>query len=249
MAYRNLGEFIQKLEIENELVRIKEQVNPKFEIAEITDRISKNNGPALLFENTGTGFPVFINGFGSYRRMCMALKLNSLDSAIDEGIEIADELISPGKSLLDKLNKLMKLKKVASYMPKVKDGKGECQEVIMNPVNISKLPVLTCWQNDGGPFLTLPIVHTKDPSTGIRNVGMYRMQVFNETTTGMHWHLHKVSARHYNEYKKLGQKMPVAVALGGDPVYTYSATAPLPDNFDEYIFAGFLRKKSVELVK
>jgi 4-hydroxy-3-polyprenylbenzoate decarboxylase len=134
-------------------------------------------------------------------------------------------------------------------MPKVVSGKGACQEVIMQDPDITKIPVLTCWPEDGGPFITLPVIHTKDPITGIRNVGMYRMQIFDKTLTGMHWHKHKVSARHYEEYKKLGKKMPVAVVLGGDPVYTYSATAPLPDNVDEHMLAGFLRKKKVELVK
>ncbi|MGZ3882307.1 MAG: UbiD family decarboxylase, partial [Flavisolibacter sp.] len=122
-------------------------------------------------------------------------------------------------------------------------------QVVMMEPDISKLPVITCWPKDGGPFVTLPIIHTKDPNTNSRNVGMYRMQVFDSTLTGMHWHKHKVSAKHFNEYKKLGKRMPVAVALGGDPVYAYSATAPLPENVDEYMLAGFLRKRKVELVK
>ena len=134
-------------------------------------------------------------------------------------------------------------------MPKVISGKGDCQQVIMADADISKLPVITCWPKDGGPFVTLPVIHTKDPNNNIRNVGMYRMQVFGPKLTGMHWHKHKVSARHFNEYKKLNKRMPVAVSLGGDPVYAYSATAPLPENVDEYMLAGFLRKKKVELVK
>ncbi|HET7898852.1 MAG TPA: menaquinone biosynthesis decarboxylase, partial [Flavisolibacter sp.] len=139
----------------------------------------------------------------------------------------------------------------ASWMPKVKSGRGECQEVIWqgSEADITKLPVITCWPKDGGPFVTLPVIHTKDPNTASRNVGMYRMQVFGPQLTGMHWHKHKVSAKHFSEYKKLGKKMPVAVALGGDPAYAYSATAPLPENVDEYMLAGFLRKKKVELVK
>ena len=119
----------------------------------------------------------------------------------------------------------------------------------MHEPDITKLPVITCWPKDGGPFVTLPVIHTKDPNTNTRNVGMYRMQVFDKNLTGMHWHKHKVSAKHFNEYKKLNKRMPVAVALGGDPVYAYSATAPLPENVDEYMLAGFLRKKKVELVK
>jgi 4-hydroxy-3-polyprenylbenzoate decarboxylase len=134
-------------------------------------------------------------------------------------------------------------------MPMVISGRGPCQEVVMDKPDLGKLPILKCWPQDGGRFITLPAIHTKDPNNGIRNIGMYRMQVFEPTMTGMHWHKHKVSARHFNEYKKLGKRMPVAVALGGDPVYTYSATAPLPENVDEYMLAGFLRKKKVELVR
>ncbi len=158
-------------------------------------------------------------------------------------------LSAPKENILDKLKLLPKLGQFASWMPKVKSGRGECQEIIMKDPDITKLPVITCWPKDGGPFVTLPIIHTKDPHTKSRNVGMYRMQIFGPTLTGMHWHKHKVSAKHFNEYKKLGIRMPVAVALGGDPAYAYSATAPLPENVDEYMLAGFLRKKKVELVK
>lgn len=249
MAYKNLQHFIQTLEEAGELVRIKEFVDPKLEITEIVDRVSKQYGPALLFENTGTDFPVLINSMGNYKRMCMALGVNHMDDISKEIEGLFKMLTGPKDNIMDKLKMLPKLGQISSWMPKVVSGKGECQEVInMNP-DITKFPVLTCWPEDGGPFITLPVIHTKDPNTGIRNVGMYRMQVFEPRLTGMHWHKHKVSARHYNEYKKLGQKMPVAVALGGDPVYTYSATAPLPDGIDEYMLAGFLRKKKVELVQ
>lgn len=249
MAYKNLQHFIQTLDEAGELVRIKEFVDPKLEITEIVDRVSKQYGPALLFENTGTDFPVLINSMGNYKRMCMALGVNHMDDISKEIEGLFKMLTGPKDNIMDKLKMLPKLGQISSWMPKVVSGKGECQEVInMNP-DITKFPVLTCWPEDGGPFITLPVIHTKDPNTGIRNVGMYRMQVFEPTLTGMHWHKHKVSARHYNEYKKLGQKMPVAVALGGDPVYTYSATAPLPDGIDEYMLAGFLRKKKVELVQ
>jgi 4-hydroxy-3-polyprenylbenzoate decarboxylase len=134
-------------------------------------------------------------------------------------------------------------------MPSVKKGRGECQQVVMNPPDVTKLPVLKCWPEDGGSFLTLPVIQTADPHTGIRNVGLYRMQVFEPSMTAMHWHKHKVSARHFNEYKKLGKVMPVAVSLGGDPVYSYSATAPLPDGVDEFMLAGFIRRKKAEMVK
>jgi 4-hydroxy-3-polyprenylbenzoate decarboxylase len=249
MSYKNLNHFIHTLEEAGELIRIKEFVSPHLEIAEITDRISKAGGKALLFENTATQFPVLINSMGSYRRMCIALGVNNLDE-IGSAIEkIFIQLTSSPTSFTDKLRMLPIIGNIASWMPKLKKGKGECQEVVSMQPDLSLLPVLTCWIHDGGPFITLPVVTTKDPLTGKRNVGMYRMQVFDQNTTGMHWHLHKNSARHYHEYKKLNQRMPVSVVLGGDPAYTYAATAPLPDNVDEYMLAGFLRKQKVELVK
>src|SRR5579872_3334215 len=251
MAYRNQGDFIRALESAGELVRIRSFVDPRLEIAEVTDRISKsgNGGKALLFENTGTDFPVLMNAYGSEKRMCMALGVQHLDDVTHE-IEALFKLLSaPKEGLLDKLRLLPRLSQFAGWMPVVRGGRGECQEVVQATPDIGKLPVITCWPKDGGPFITLPIIHTKDPTTGARNVGMYRMQLFGPTLTGMHWHKHKVSARHFAEYKKTGRKMPVAVALGGDPAYAYSATAPLPENVDEYMLAGFLRKKKVELVK
>jgi len=251
MAYRDQQEFIQALEKAGELVRIKTYVDPKLEIAEITDRISKsgNGGKALLFENTGTDFPVLMNAYGSEKRMCMALGVEHLDDVTREIEGLFRLLSAPKEGILDKLKLLPKLGQFASWMPKVRSGRGECQEVVQTNPDISQLPVITCWPKDGGPFVTLPIIHTKDPNNGSRNVGMYRMQVFSPTMTGMHWHKHKVSAKHFSEYKKTGKRMPVAVALGGDPAYAYSATAPLPENVDEYMLAGFLRKKKVELVK
>jgi 4-hydroxy-3-polyprenylbenzoate decarboxylase len=252
MAYKNQKEFIDALERNGELVRITTYVDPHLEIAEITDRVSKTpgGGKALLFENTGYDFPVLMNAYGSEKRMCLALGVNHLDDVAKEIEGLFHLLSSPKENIFDKLKMLPKLGQFASWMPKVKSGRGECQEVIIqeNP-DITKLPVITCWPKDGGPFVTLPVIHTKDPNNQSRNVGMYRMQVFGPSLTGMHWHKHKVSAKHFNEYKKLGKRMPVAVALGGDPVYAYSATAPLPENVDEYMLAGFLRKKKVELVK
>jgi 4-hydroxy-3-polyprenylbenzoate decarboxylase len=251
MAYKNLQQFIDVLEKEGELIRIKDYVNPRLEISEITDRISKTKGggKGLLFENTGYDFPVLMNAYGSERRMCLALGVSHLDDVAKEIEKLFHLLSSPKENILDKLKLLPRLNQFASWMPKIRSGKGECQQVIMTDPDITKLPVITCWPKDGGPFVTLPVIHTKDPNTGARNVGMYRMQVFEKYITGMHWHKHKVSAKHFNEYKKTGKRMPVAVALGGDPVYAYSATAPLPENVDEYMLAGFLRKKKVELVK
>jgi len=251
MAYKSLSEFVDVLEKNDELVRIKELVNPDLEITEIADRFSKQpgGGRALLFENTGTDFPVLINFFGSLKRMSLSLGVDNLDE-IGEGIEsIFKELASPRESFLEKLKLLPSLKRMSSWMPTVISGKGACQEIIDLDPDITKIPILKCWPYDGGQFVTLPMVNTKDPSTGVRNVGMYRMQVFGPKETGMHWHQHKVGARHYAEYKAQGNLMPVAVALGGDPAYTYAATAPMPDNIDEYILAGFLRKEKVRLVK
>ncbi|MBM3412553.1 MAG: menaquinone biosynthesis decarboxylase [Bacteroidetes bacterium] len=251
MAWRDQQAFIEALEKNGELIRIKSYVDPCLEIAEITDRVSKSGGggKALLFENTGTDFPILMNGYGSEKRMCMALGVDSLDSITREIEDLFKLLSSPKENILDKLRLLPMLSQFASWMPKVINGKGACQELIMLNPDLSKIPVLTCWPKDGGPFITLPVIHTKDPETKSRNVGMYRMQIFGPALTGMHWHKHKVSAKHFNAYKKIGIKMPVAVSLGGDPVYAYSATAPLPENVDEYMLAGFLRKKKVELVR
>jgi len=249
MAFPDLQAFVNKLEQSGELIRIKEFVSPHLQISEITDRMSKTDGKALLFENNGTAFPLLINSMGSEKRMCMALGVQTLDDTAGQIEKLMKGLMTPRESIFSKLALLPTLAEVAAYMPGHKKGKGACQEVVMEKPDLSLLPVLTCWPHDGGPFITLPVVHTVHPETGVRNVGMYRMQVFSPDKTGMHWHLHKNSAAHYREYKRLGLKMPVAVALGGDPVYTYCATAPLPENMDEYLLAGFLRKKKVELVK
>ncbi len=251
MAFDSLREFIEKAERENELIRIKEYVNPYLEQSEIADRMSKQTGggKALLFENTGTAFPVLINALGSEKRMKIALGVENFDDIGNDLTALLSKISKPKESLWEKLKVLPELSKLASYLPKTGKGRGRSQEIIHRQPDLSILPVLTTWSRDGGPFITLPQVITKDPQTGIRNVGMYRMQIFDKDLCGMHWHRHKVGARHYAEYKKMGLKMPVAVALGGDPVCTYSATAPLPDNIDEYMMAGFLRKKSIRLVK
>jgi len=251
MAYQHLQQFIDRLEKEGELCRIRNYVDPHLEIAEVTDRISKTSGggKALLFENTGFPFPVLMNAYGSDRRMCLALGVEHLDDIAREIESLFKLLSAPKEKMLDKLKMIPKLGQFASWMPKVRKGRGDCQQVIItDQPDITKIPVITCWPNDGGPFVTLPVIHTKDPETKARNVGMYRMQVFGPRLTGMHWHKHKVSAKHFNAYKERGEKMPVAVILGGDPVYAYAATAPLPENVDEYMLAGFLRKKNVELV-
>ena len=248
--YKGLSEFIEKLEQQGELIRIREYVNPELEITEITDRISKTTGggKAILFEDTGTNFPVLTNAFGSDKRIALALNQPSLENLSTEIDLLIKNVMSPKNNFREKISSISSIKQLASIMPqRVKSGK--CQEVIIKNPDLNILPVLKCWPNDGGKFITLPIVHTKDPNTNIRNVGMYRLQVFDKDLTGMHWHKHKVGARHYAEYKENNKKIPIAVALGGDPVYTYAATAPLPDNIDEYLLAGFIRKTKVKLVK
>jgi len=249
MAYKNLQEFVDKLKTAGELKAVNVPVDVHLEISEITDRVSKSKGPALLFENTGFDFPVLINAFGSEKRMCMALGVEHLDEIGEKISRLLKQLAGPKTGLMDKLRLLPAMKEIASWMPKQRKGRGACQEVILREPDLSILPVITCWPYDGGPYITLPLVHTVDPHTGIRNVGMYRMQVLDKNTTGMHWQLHKNAARHYREYKNAGKKMPVTVTLGGDPVCTYAATAPMPDNMDEYMLAGFLRSQKVELVK
>jgi len=251
MAYKGLGDFVSVLESKGLLIRIKEFVDPVLEIAEITDRFSKQpqGGKALLFENTGKAFPVLTNAFGSDERIALALGFPNPDEAANRIEMLFKALVSPKQTLMDKLKLLPKLRMVAQWMPKTISGRGECQQVVHLDPDLSIFPILKCWPFDGGRFITLPMVNTKDPNTQIRNVGMYRMQVFSGNLTGMHWHRHKTGARHFEEYAKRGELMPIAVALGGDPVYTYAATAPLPDNIDEYLLAGFLRQHRVRLVK
>ncbi|MBP7497434.1 MAG: menaquinone biosynthesis decarboxylase, partial [Bacteroidales bacterium] len=244
-----MNNYVKELEKAGELLRIKEFVSPELEIAEITDRVVKNSGTALLFENNGTEFPLLINVFGTYKRICQAFGVNSLDDISERIIKLFTAFSKPGKNFTDKLKLIPRLKEISGYQPKHIKGRGDCQQVLITQPDLAKLPILKCWQYDGGPFITLPNVHTKDPQTGIRNVGMYRMQVLSKDSTAMHWHLHKGSAAHFNKYKQLNQKMPVSVSLGGDPVYTYCASAPLPENIDEYLLAGFIRKQAVRLVK
>ena len=251
--YRNLSEFIARLEREGELQRVSVPVDPVYEIAEITDRMSKqpDGGKALLFEQTGTPFPVLTNMMGSDRRMAMALGVESLDELTRRLDDLLQQAVTPKNSLLDKLRMLPLLAEMSRWLPRTSSSRGECQQVVLQgeEASLDALPVLKCWPCDGGRFVTLPLVHTLDPETGIRNVGMYRLQLFDARTTGMHWHLHKTGARHYEGYRRAGRRMPVSVTLGGDPAYTYAATAPMPDNMDEYLLAGFLRRRPVKLVK
>ncbi len=248
MAYRDLREFIGVLESRGLLKRVRAEVDPVLEIAEINDRVVKAGGPAILFENPkGAKFPCVVNLFGSFERMKLALEVESLDDIGKEILEFLEPEIPT--NLIQKLKTLPKLKRLSDFLPKyVKTG--PCKEVIIkdNP-SLDIMPVLKTWPQDGGRFITLPLVFTKDPETGERNCGMYRMQVYDSKTTGMHWHMHKDGARHYRKAEAMGKRLEVAVAIGSDPAVMYSATAPLPEGIDEMLFAGFLRKSPVELVK
>ncbi len=257
MAYDSLRDFIELLDKQGELVRIKAEVDAELEIAEITDRVSKEKGTAnkaLFFERVkGSAFPVLTNTFGSMKRMCSALEVQDLDEIgrqIRDVVDPTNLFPGPGAGLMDKLQMLPKLSELAGFFPKT-IKRAPCQEVVWtgHEADLSKLPVLKCWPADGGRFITLPMVCTVDPATKITNVGMYRMQVFDHQTTGMHWHKHKDGARHYQHYEAAGKRMEVAVAIGGDPSIIYASTAPLPPAIGEYVFAGFLRKKSLEVVQ
>jgi 4-hydroxy-3-polyprenylbenzoate decarboxylase len=252
IQYNSLKDFLSRLEREGEVVRIKEKVSPILEITEITDRVCKSGGggKAILFENVeGSDAPVLINAFGSKRRMAMALGVEDVEDIAGDIQGLIE--IKPPANLLEKIKFLPKLFEISHYPPKIITGSAPCQEVILTGDDIAlfKFPILKCWPLDGGRFITLPVVFTKSLNNGKRNVGMYRMQVYDKRTTGMHWHIHKDSAAHYDEYRKAGKRMEVAVAIGTDPVVTYSATAPLPYGVDELLFAGMIRKKGVELVK
>ena len=246
--YNGLKEYVKFLEEKGELRRIKAFADPVLEIACATDIESKKpgGGKALLFENTGTDFPVLTNMMGSAARIRLALGVPSLDEIGPRIDALVDSVLSEKKGLRDKLKMLPVLGQAASWMPRPHKGHAPCQDVVQYAAKLSALPVLKCWPQDGGRFITLPLVNTVSPVTGVRNVGMYRMQVLDDATTGMHWHMHKTGAKHLSECT---HRLPVAVCLGGDPVYSYAATAPLPEGFDEYLLAGFLRGKPVELVK
>ena len=246
MAYRDLREFVSTLEREGELKRISVEADSILEIAEITDRVSKAFGPALLFENPkGSSIPLLINAFGSDKRMALALEAPTVDSIAERISEILD--LKAPEGILDKLRMLPKLGELAGVFPtSVKSG--PCKEVIeRDRPSLDKFPILQCWPQDGGRFITLGCVFTKNPATGKRNCGMYRMQVYDEKTTAMHWQTQKHGAWHATKARERGEKVPVAVAIGCDPAVVFSAIVPLPDDLDEMIFAGFVRRKPVEM--
>ncbi len=253
MAYTDFQDFLARLEREGELKRISAPIDPYLEITEVSDRVMKmpGGGPALLFENpTGKTIPLAINVFGSYKRMSMALGVDDMEEI---ACEIAD-LLKPEvpRGMLNAARELLpKLAVLAKMPPRHEKGNGRCQEVVLlgNDIDLDKFPILHCWPDDGGRYITLPLVFTHDPNNGKRNVGMYRVQVFDKRTTAMHWQMHKVGAEHARISAEQRKKIDVAIVLGCDPAVTYSATAPLPPGIDEMLFAGFLRKKPVRLVK
>ncbi len=256
MAFSSLRNFVTLLEERRNLVRIREQVSTNLEISEIGDRVSKSpdGGKALLFENVvnhnngkKSDFPVLINTFGSFKRMAWSIDCENVEERAQE----LEELVKtqPPRTLMEKIRLLPTLAKVAGFAPK-KVSSAPCQEVVRQgeEVDLTSLPIIKCWPRDAGSFITFPCVITRDPDNGHRNVGMYRMQLLDKKTTGMHWQSHKVGTRHFQRYKELGQKIPVAVYLGGDPSLIFAGACPLPDGVDEMLFAGFLRRKGVPMV-
>ncbi len=276
MAYADLREYIAALERAGELRRIPAEVSPILEIAEITDRVSKRGGPALLFENPAgyRGRPLLINQFGSTRRMALALEVDEVDEIAARIRKFLD--LKPPAGLVEKLKLLPMLAELGAFFPRLVKS-GACQEVTRrDSFSLLDFPVLQCWPEDGGRFITLPCVFSRDPESGRRNVGMYRLQVFDERTCGMHWQIHKHGAEHWRQAWRQadaqsaavvagrahalageqaeppsagGRRLEVAVAIGTDPAVTFGAVLPAPPGVDELMLAGFLRQKPVELVK
>ncbi len=247
--YRDLNEYLSALEERNLLTRIVDQVNPHLEICAVTDLECKsaNGGQAFLFENpTGYDIPVATNLFGSMERMCMVLGVKCLDDIAKEIAELIEPRTPSG--LVDVLKLLPSVSRLKDLMPKVVRA-APCQEVVKQNGTLDEIPILQCWPDDGGRYITYPLVITKDPETGVRNLGVYRMQVFDGRTTAMHWQRHKGGAQHYRVAEQRGERLEVAVALSPDPVLAYSATAPVPEGLDELMLAGLLSRRRVEVVK
>jgi 4-hydroxy-3-polyprenylbenzoate decarboxylase len=247
--FKDLNDFIAGLDRARELARITEPVSPDLEICALTDRVSKSSGggPGLLFERpTGYDIPVAVNLFGSMKRICMALGVTHLDELAAEIDELSTPKVPTG--MLDAIRMLPMIGRLRDLMPKTV-ADAPCQEVVRRDGSLDEFPILKCWPDDGGRYITFPLVFTKDPETGARNIGTYRMQVFDGRSTGMHWQQHKGGAQHYRVAERLKKRMPVSVALGPDPALAYAATAPMPEGLDELLLAGFLRRERVELVK
>ena len=252
MKFKDLREYISFLEQKGELRRISAPVDCELEITEIADRIAQSGGPALLFENvTGYETPVLINMFSSDQRMAWALGVEHVDELVTRMHGLLQLMQGPPEGLMNKLRTLGQLVQMGSFQPKTVRN-APCQAVVLqgDDVDLCKFPILKCWPEDGGRYITLPLVITKDPETGVQNYGIYRMQVYDARTTGMHWQTHKVGAHHYRvSQAQQSAKLEVAVALGGDPATIWTGSAPLPPDLDEMVFAGFIRQEGVELVK
>ncbi|HJU65250.1 MAG TPA: UbiD family decarboxylase, partial [Gemmatimonadaceae bacterium] len=257
MSIDSLHEFIEQLDGAGELTRVARPVSVDLELCEIADRVMKSaeGGKALLFENvtlfdgTRSAYPVAINLFGSMRRMAMSLGVEDLN---DIGARIAEMLeLKVPEGIIAKLALLPRLLEMGKFPPRVKGGRPACQEVVWreHEVDLRKLPIIKCWPEDGGPYITLPMVISRDPKRGIRNVGMYRVQYLDQRSLAMHWQRHKVGAAHWRDMAERGETMPVCIAVGGDPASIYSASAPLPPTVDEFLFAGFLRRAPVQLAR
>ncbi len=252
MAYKDLRDFIALLEDRGELKRVTAPVSWDLEIAEVCDRVVKSGGPALLFENVqGYDIPVLINIFGTERRMAWALGAERLDELAERVQGLLGLMQAPPQGLREKLRTLWQLKELASYQPRVVRS-GPCQEVVLegDQIDLLRFPILKCWPLDAGRYITLPLVITNDPESGIRNLGMYRIQVYDSRTAAMHWQTHKVGAHHYRVGAERGsERIDVAVALGGDPATIWTGSAPFPPDVPELMVAGFIREEGVELVK
>jgi len=247
--YSDLFDFLADLEKRRLLARIAESVSPDLEIAAVTDRACKlsGGGPALLFDKpAGHSIPVASNVYGSVERMCLALGVKSLD---DLAAEI-DQLMTPQmpEGIMDALKMLPMVGRLRDLMPKTVSD-AACHEIVDKNASLDSLPILKCWPEDGGKYITFPLVFTKDPETGVRNIGTYRMQVLDARSTGMHWQRHKGGAQHYRVAERLGRRLEVAVALSPEPVLPYCATAPMPEGLDELLLAGFLARRRIEMVK
>jgi 4-hydroxy-3-polyprenylbenzoate decarboxylase len=257
MSFDTLSDFVSALDRAGELVRIRQAVHVDLELCEIADRVMKQpgGGKALLFENvtlrdgSRSEYPVGINLFGSMRRMAMSLGVDALDEHGRRITELLETKVPDG--IMAKLSMLPRLLEIGKFPPRVKGGKPACQQVVWrgDEVNLDRLPLIKCWPEDGGPYITFPMVITRDPKRGIRNVGMYRIQQLGRNELAMHWQRHKVGAAHWREMAERGEVMPVCIAIGGDPASMYSASAPLPPTVDEFLFAGFLRRSPVHLAK
>ena len=251
--YRNLIDFLNKLDKAGELKYIPQPVSSSLEISKYTDMESKskNGGKALFFKNVKeSNFPVATNIFGSDKRICMAMEVDYLDMLAEKVKKYLE--IEPPKSIKQALDMIPLALGASNFVPRTFKGKTPpCQEIVQkgSKVDLGIIPVLKCWPQDAGPFVTLPIVFTKSLHTGKQNAGMYRLQIFDKNTTGMHWHIHKDGSSYYNEYCSANKRMPVAVAIGADPATTYAATAPMPRGMDEMQLAGFIRKKPVVMTK